>query len=1604
MITLRSLPLCVLASVAFSSIPALAQQAAPAIRIVNPIDESQLVTLKNTVHPLANAANDRGAAPDAMQLSRMQLVLQRSPSQEAALHQLINQLQTPGSSSYHQWLTPAQFGSQFGAADQDISTIETWLGNHGFSVTGVNPGKGTLEFSGSVAQMRDAFHTQIHKYVVNGETHYANANDPQIPAALAPVIGGFSSLNNFHLKSYVKKVGETTYNPSTGRAKSLWTIGSGTFDYQTYNFIISPGDFAVQYDLNPLYSEGINGSGQTVAIINDSNINIDLVNQFRTLFSLPTNPPQVIIDGNDPGIDGINNLDGPNYDSSEAYLDVEWSGAVAPNATIDLVIGADTALENGLILAAEHAVYGNIAPVLSLSFGNCEAALGAGNAFINELWEQAAAQGQTVMVSAGDNGSAGCDGGTDYAVNGQAVNGFGSTPYNISVGGTDFQYSSYSGTDSAIDTQLATYWTTTASNTAATPSLKSYIPEQPWNDSQFGLNLFSEYNDNGDTDTVGGGGGASNCATGTGETTSGGWSECTAGYAKPSWQTGTGVPSDLVRDLPDVSLFSANGYNDSYYGICATDGDCQPVGNGGTVQIYGVGGTSASAPSFAGIMALVNQKYGRQGQADTVLYPLATQFPSAFHDIIVGNNSVPCAFNPPSEDCIQTAANITAKIYYDIDDPTYGAAEEGQIGTGTTVEYNATTGYDLASGLGSVDATQLVTNWGNVKFTSSTTTFSATPTTITHGQAVSISGTVTGTTSPLPTGNVALMSNSTEPGEQGVGSAVLLNGSASTFALNSSGAYSGSVTTLPGGTYNIWASYGGDSKNASSVSTPISVTVSPEASGIFLEAFSPYGTIAAGNTTTSTLAYGTQLDLSAMVAPSSELSTFETCTTSCPVFTMPTGTVTFTDTLAGSGLPKTAVINAEGDAEFNAPFAIGTHSITAAYSGDSSYNRSASTSAISFIIGQDTPTIQIGTTLTTQSNQAISGTGQQVIVTIQLENSAQASVASSSGIFPVPVAAPTGTITLASTALSALNGPFTLASSVDPSTGASTGIVSIALPATTATGTYAFTIAYSGDTNYAALTAQNESLPVQNLNSGFGAATTTTATMTGSISPNTTITVTGTVTGNSTSGAPTGGVYVFTSAAYIGEVGFSSSSGDTSSFTFTLGSQSLVQGANYIILEYTGEVNSAGTAQIYNPSSYVLNTTAVSNPLSDFTLIPETAIAPINSTTSANDTLSLASVNGFSGSVALTCTSATPGLTCSPSPASVALTSGSSGTSAIAISATSSVADGNYSVLVTGKDPTGEFIHTAAVQVVVTSSSAAFSLAPSPTTITIGQGATTGNTSTITATASGNFSGTIYLSCKVTSTPSSPTSPATCSIPASVSASTGSNGVASLTVSTTSATTTGAYTVLVTGTTGSESSTTSVTVTVNTAAVAGFTLASTTPSSVSPGSSTSATVTATATNGFTGTITFTCTLTQSPAGAVDVPGCTPSGTVTLPGTTQATMNITTTAESSDLVYPKVGSGKGWLGASGGAVLALLVFFGIPARRRSWRSMLGMLIALVVMGALASCGGGGSSGGGGGGGGGGGNPGTTAGTYVFTVTGSNANVTPAPTTTFNVVVN
>jgi trimeric autotransporter adhesin len=1602
MIKMRSLPLCVLASVCFSSISALAQLAAPAIRIVNPVDDSQLVTLAHTVHPLANAANDRGVAPDNMRLDSMHLFLKRSSAQETALRQLIAQQTTPGSPSYHQWLTPAQFGAQFGASDQDISAIETWLGNHGFGVTGVSAGKGSVEFSGSVAQLRDAFHTQIHKYAVNGETHYANANDPQIPAALAPVIGGFASLNNFRLRSYAHKLGEATYNPTTHQVTPEWTQGTpGSVFY-----VLAPVDYAKQYDLAPLYTAGTNGSGQTIAIVNDSNININLVNQFRSLFGLPANPPQVIIDGNDPGVDGINNPDGPNFDSVEAYLDVEWAGAVAPNATIDLVVAADTSVENGLFLAMEHAVDANLAPVVSLSFGNCEANIGSTNAFINSLWQQAAAQGQTVMVSTGDNGSAGCDNDNtaEFAQGGQAVNGFASTPYNIAVGGTDFFYSNYNNA-AALNTQLATYWNATPSQLPAV-SLLQTIPEQPWNNSQYGLNAVSYYQQSSNTATTiaAASGGASNaaiCSTNTYNATTGACTGTLSGYPKPSWQTGTGVPADGVRDLPDVSLFAANGYNYSFIPICAVDADCQQPSGSNLVQISGVGGTSASAPSFAGIMALVNQKYGMQGQADVILYPLKAQFPAAFHDVANGTISVPCEFSPSlSPNCISANGNAIA----------VSGVTEGQIGASTTPEYNAAAGYNLATGLGTVDANALVTNWNKITLATSKTTLTPLQTSFAHGTKITVSGSVTGT--GTPSGNVTLMTDSTEPLEQSQG----------VFALSSGAFSNANVNYLPGGTYNIWGQYGGDGTNGISASAKTQITVTPETPGMNFNLFAPsatngYYTSSSGPGTQ--VDYGTQLMLGAEVAPTSQLSNLETCVTtsncsSLGTYTNPTGAVTFSDN--GTAI-NTAVINAEGDAEYNAPFAVGSHSVDAAYSGDQSYNKiTASTLSpkvgpITFTVVKDSPVM--GVDAANETSQGAIVATQPTVFNVIVENGIQYNTCSPSpstgactgALAPVPVLPPTGTVAVTSSP-SGISGTVTLNSGVDPSDGAQAGIGTLTIPASTLTASaYTVSLVYSGDSNYQG-NAGNPIMQAFSVVTG-GVASTTAATMTGSISPNTNITINGTVTGKSGNPAPTGAIILFTSGNGLAEFAVSPpSSGVVSTFSFQINSQHLAQGANFITLQYTGD-------SVYSPSAVTLNSgNSISNPLADFTLIPNTTIVPISisgGAGSGTDTINVASVNGFTGTVGMGCSATLP-LYCSVSP-NPSLSSNSSATSTLTINIPSGSANGNYDVSVTGKDSTGEFIHTLGITANVTGEPTTpnFALTPGGS-ITVAQGATTGNTSTITVTPANGFTGNVTLSCTVAG-PSGATSPVTCGVTSPLNV-TGTTS-ATVTATSTSTTTTGAYVITVTATSGSITQTATVNVSVNSAAVPAYTLAASSPSgAIAPGSSASSTVSVTGSGGYAGSVTLTCAMTAGPTNqSGDAPTCSIStgSPVSLSSTTTsgtATATVTTVAATAGLAYPKFDNGKGWLGAGSGAILALLVFFGIPARRRSWRSMLGIFIAMAALGFMAGCGGGGSGGGGGGGGTNPSNPGTAAGTYTFTVTSTaTATSTPAANSpTFTVSVN
>ncbi|MGB8750328.1 MAG: protease pro-enzyme activation domain-containing protein, partial [Candidatus Sulfotelmatobacter sp.] len=355
-------------------------------RITSFIDDDQRVTLRGNVHPLAQAQYDAGAVAPDFPMEHMLLTLLPDSTQQDVLNQLVDAQHNPESPYYHQWLTPEQYGERFGVSDADTAQIVSWLQEHGMQVEEVTAGRRSIIFSGTAAQVQTAFHTAIHTYKIGDEVHHANVNDPEIPAALVQVVGGVVSLHDFHSEPMHGLVRKPSPDFSSGGA-----------------YYLAPADFATIYDLNPLYQQSITGSGQSVAIVARSNINIADARQFRTFFGLPANDPQIIVNGTDPGIWSAN-------EETEADLDVEWSGAVARSATIKFVVSKSTNSSDGVDLSAQYIVNHNLAPVMSTSFGLCEASLGSsGNSFLNSLWQQAAAEGITVFVSSGDSGAAGCD-------------------------------------------------------------------------------------------------------------------------------------------------------------------------------------------------------------------------------------------------------------------------------------------------------------------------------------------------------------------------------------------------------------------------------------------------------------------------------------------------------------------------------------------------------------------------------------------------------------------------------------------------------------------------------------------------------------------------------------------------------------------------------------------------------------------------------------------------------------------------------------------------------------------------------------------------------------------------------------------------------------------------------------------------------------------------------------------------------------------------------------------------------------------------------------------------------------------------------------------
>lgn len=1181
---------------------AVAQTSAVAPRITQRVNDSQRTVLHGNTLPIAQAKYDQGAVPSGTPANRMLLVLKRSSEQESALKKLINDQHNPRSESFHHWLKPAEFGKRFGVADSDLETVKAWLQAKGFTINKVNSAKSIVDISGTAGQLAAAFHTELHTYSRNGQTFIANNKDPEIPKAFAGVVAGFASLNNFKPKSDLKVLGEAKYDPKTHKATPEWSYpagGGGVY------LVPAPADMAVQYNIASVYSSGTTGTGETIGIMSASNVDLSIVQNYRTLFNLGTasNVPQVIVDGDDPGQNGA---------ATEAYLDVEASGAMAPNAAVNLYVGADTNTTSGLEAAIVRAVEDDAADVMSLSYGSCEQSLGSsGNEFFYYVWQQAAAQGQSVFVSAGDGGSAGCD---DFdtesaAVDGLAVSGYTSTPYNTSVGGTDFYYSYYyeggSGTD--LNNQLMQYWNLTGSNTPSVSILQT-VPEQPWNNS-LGLDIGGAPANN----IVAGSGGMSSCAYGV-DDPDGEYDTCTGGYAKPSWQSAPGVPADGVRDVPDVSLFAANGINYSFWPICTQDTDCLSTyaASGGPVQITGVGGTSASSPATAGIMALIDQSQkGRQGDANYYLYAIATADPSAFNDVTNGSNNVVCEEGTPN-----CSLDTNGDGYYSLQ------------------EYPATAGYDLASGLGTLNVANLIADWSKVSLSATTTTLALSSTSVTHGTPITATATVSGTNASTAGGAVALVTTSPTPAQKGQGTIQITDGTGT-----------GSII-LAGGNYSVTGVYSGDGVNGPSDSSPVNVSISPESSSVTLV---PY-TYLNGNftliTAGSSVPFGSSYIIDADIAGASGQGAA-------------TGTVKFNDGATAIG---TAQSNTAGVAELNfSNFTSGSHSITASYSGDPSFSASTS-AALTFTVTQGSATIYSQDTYETIGLPAF--VGQSFTVPVVVGNLI------AGGYVFASTAAPTGTVTI-TLGTQTQTVPLTNQSGTVYLDGAygyggyngNYGFGSATFTGLTA-GNDALTITYSGDANYAAASYSGETIPVVAATLANSSTTITASYVGGQTSVNAngaaqfSIGVTGTISGT----PPTGDVILYDNGDPLYEYALD---GVTDVVTGFIPAAYLINGANALTVTYLGDGN-------YNPSTSAAATLNAN--AGDFSLITSNQNVVLNSSASATATLTAASLQGFSGSVNLTCSTSNAQLTCAFNPASVMLTpDGAQYSSTLSIQAPQSV-------------------------------------------------------------------------------------------------------------------------------------------------------------------------------------------------------------------------------------------------------------------------------------------------------------------------------------------
>lgn len=763
-----------MAAVSILSASMGAQSAAPRIR--SEISSSEMVPVQGSLHPLAQPGFDTGRLPAETRLNGISIAFNRTVAQEAGLKDLIAAQQNPASQLYHQWLTPDQFAARFGMPAPDLERVEGWLQQQGFSIDSVSRSRNAIRFSGTARQVETVFATEMHFYSVNGARHFAPSTLLSVPAAIAPTILAIRNLNDFRPSAQV--VYRKNVRPSPNFTSGI----SG-------DVFFAPGDITTVYNIKPAYSAGYTGAGQKIALVGQSAVELSDIENFQSAAGLTVKDPTVVLMP-DTGTSTFSS-----GDESESDLDLEWSGAIATGADIYFVYTGSNQ-NYGAFDAIQYAVDENIAPIISSSYGECEAYLDG--ATLESTFQQATAQGQTVMAASGDDGSTDCYIGSSTTNPSQAqqqalaVDYPASSPYVTGMGGTEI-----SSTNSAYLTSGSAYWEGSSGNDVISSALQ-YIPEVAWNDD---LNNC----------------GVDNCLSSSG----GGASTL---FTKPTWQTGVkGIPSDDKRYVPDLALYASPGVPGYLY--CSSDTSAWTSGqeascnsgfrDGATEDLTIAGGTSFAAPIFSGIVALINQKSGYtsgQGLINSTLYKLAadsTTYASAFHDITSGNND--CSAGSP--DCASTGG------------------------------FSAGPGYDQVTGLGSINAYNLIDAWPSntgVTLIATSTTISAANSSPAINASDTFTVTVTSNTgNTVPTGTISITVDGGTP--------------VSGIALTSNGTATYNTSFATSGTHQLISAYSGDSTHATSTGV-VSVSVPTTSSGSGSFALSSTNvTVTQGSTGNSTI-------------------------------------------------------------------------------------------------------------------------------------------------------------------------------------------------------------------------------------------------------------------------------------------------------------------------------------------------------------------------------------------------------------------------------------------------------------------------------------------------------------------------------------------------------------------------------------------------------------------------------------------------------------------------------------------------------------------------------------------------------------------------------